>query len=80
MKKRYGSGLTPKERRQAEEYHKFMKERNPQRQQEDLFGSATQAPEKGGIERNCSVCGSKQAWRSSDHGMTWQCWEHAKEL
>ena len=30
----------------------------------------------GPVTHICSCCGSNQAWYSSDHGVTWQCFEH----
>ena len=30
------------------------------------------------ITKNCSDCDSQQAWYSSDHGTTWQCFNHKK--
>jgi len=65
---------TYKQKQQEEEYKKWKRSQGVS---DDLFGSN---PERrsGGINRKCSVCGSPQAWRSSDHGMTWQCFAHAK--
>lgn len=83
MKRRYGSGLTPKQRRQAELYHEFMKQHNPKKlaeqraaesQPEDLF--AKKPPAARHEEKSCSVCGSNWAWHSVDSGETWQCAAH----
>lgn len=74
MKKRYGSGLTPKERKQAQMYHEFMKQRNPQHQAEDLFGLENHHTRH--VNKSCSVCGHHWAWHSADSGETWQCSEH----
>ena len=30
----------------------------------------------GPVTHICSCCGSNQAWYSSDHGVTWQCFKH----
>jgi len=32
----------------------------------------------GPVTHICSCCGSQQAWYSSDHGATWQCFNHKK--
>lgn len=79
MAKRYGSGLTPKQRRQAQLYHEFMKQQapgNPQHQSEDLFGLEKHHTRH--INKSCSVCGSHWAWHSADSGDSWQCTEHKK--
>jgi hypothetical protein len=76
MKKRYGSGLTAKERRQAQMYHEFMKQQNPKYQAEDLFGLEKHHTRH--INKSCSVCGHHWAWHSVDGGDTWQCSEHKK--
>jgi len=74
MKKRYGSGLTPKERKQAQMYHEFMKQNNPQHQSEDLFGLEKNHTRH--MNKSCSVCGHHWAWHSADGGKSWQCGEH----
>ena len=44
--------------------------------------SKKQEPKPGAktrhITHTCSYCGSQQAWHSSDHGATWQCFNHKK--
>jgi len=68
---------TEKQKKQEEEYKKWKRSRG---EDEDLFGSASaQRERKNLFERKCSVCGSPQAWRSSDFGRTWQCFAHAKD-
>jgi hypothetical protein len=68
---------TEKQKKQEEEYKKWKRSRG---EDEDLFGSASaQRERKNLFERKCSVCGSSQAWRSSDFGRTWQCFAHAKD-
>jgi hypothetical protein len=68
---------TEKQKKQEEEYKKWKRS---QGKTEELFGSApAQRERKNLFERKCSVCGSPQAWRSSDFGRTWQCFAHAKD-
>ena len=70
---------TYKQKRQEEEYNKWKREQQQQlSDSEDLFGLKKNHTRH--VNKTCSVCGSPQAWRSSDHGATWQCWAHAKEL
>jgi len=71
------SSKTEKQKKQEQEYKKW---KSSQGKTEELFGSApVQRERKNLFERKCSVCGSPQAWRSSDFGRTWQCFAHAKD-
>ena len=68
---------TEKQKKQEEEYKKWKRS---QGEDEDLFAKKPGvARRKNLFERKCSVCGSPQAWRSSDFGRTWQCFAHAKD-
>jgi hypothetical protein len=72
------SSKTEKQKKQEEEYKKWKRS---QGEAEDLFAKEPPgaARRKNLFERKCSVCGSPQAWRSSDFGRTWQCFAHAKD-
>lgn len=32
------------------------------------------------VEKICSECGNNQAWYSNDRGLSWQCWQHKKNV
>jgi len=38
--------------------------------------SQPNSPKPRHVTHICSHCGSQQAWYSSDHGATWQCFNH----
>jgi hypothetical protein len=70
---------TYKQKQQEEEYKKWKREQQQKlHDSEDMFG-LKQTHHTRHVNKYCSVCGSPQAWRSSDHGMTWQCFAHAKD-
>ena len=68
----FGDYATPFKRRVLEKYAEEQEIRN-------RIKATQQKHKKMGITKNCSDCGSEQAWYSSDSGMTWQCFNHRKE-
>ena len=43
---------------------------------DELAKKQDSQPKARHITHTCSYCGSQQAWHSSDHGATWQCFNH----
>lgn len=66
---------TYKQKKQEEEYNKWMRQQK-RAAPVDLFG--TPAAGAKHINKHCSDCGHIWAWYSSDSGETWQCSEHRR--